>query len=98
MRVSTAGFETMRQIATVAENHRLRLSAGRNFKNRTSAAFVILVSPHEMNELGRHLFRVYGTAIARLLGTRMYLLCSPCSFLSWRNLVPTSKLNAYFRN
>lgn len=35
----------MRQIATMAENHHLRLHAARNFKNSTSAAFVILVSP-----------------------------------------------------
>jgi len=35
----------MRQIATVADNHHLRLSAARNFKNRAAATFVILVSP-----------------------------------------------------
>jgi hypothetical protein len=32
-------------IATMAENHHLRLSAARNFKNCTSATLVILLSP-----------------------------------------------------
>jgi hypothetical protein len=57
----------MRQIATMAENHHLRLSAARNFKNCTSAALVIPSIPHEMNELGLSLFRVYGRALARQL-------------------------------
>jgi hypothetical protein len=38
-------FSRMRQTVTVAENHHLRLSAARNFKNRTSATLVLLVSP-----------------------------------------------------
>jgi len=33
-----------------------------------------------MNELGRRLFRVYGTALARQLGTRIYRLCPPTQF------------------
>ena len=38
-------FSRMRQIATVAENHHLRLCAARNLENRTLATLVILVSP-----------------------------------------------------
>jgi len=38
-------FSKMRLIATVAENHHLRLSAARNLKNRTWATLVIPVSP-----------------------------------------------------
>lgn len=35
------------QVATVAENHHLRLSAAKKLKNRTSATFLILVSRME---------------------------------------------------
>lgn len=75
-------FSKMRLIATVAENHHLRLSAARNLKNRTWGDFGSSSIPHEMSELGRRLFRVYGTALALQLGTRTIHYVRQHSFLS----------------
>jgi hypothetical protein len=62
----------MRRSATVAENHHLRLCAARNLQKPHRGDSSKSRIPHEMNELGLRLFRVYGTALACKLGTRIY--------------------------
>jgi len=75
-------FSKMRLIATVAEKPPPAVECGQKPQKPHLGDFGSSSIPHEMSELGRRLFRVYGTALALQLGTRTIHYVRQHSFLS----------------